>query len=180
MGTDIIMSLVRTTRIGYLRDLRRLTVALSRARLGLYILGRRSVLTAIPELQQALDRLLSPGGIERSDKLELVTGEMYPTQRKESEEVDDSRKAQMEGVEHLGKYVHEMTNAKVKSLREGAETMPVEEKPQPVEGEEDDDADAEELDGDGGLDGIDEGNEVMDHAADAAEEDEVQNVIGAE
>ncbi|OLL23596.1 Intron-binding protein aquarius [Neolecta irregularis DAH-3] len=39
----IILSLVRTQNIGYLRDVRRLTVAVSRARLGLYVLGRRNV-----------------------------------------------------------------------------------------------------------------------------------------
>ena len=36
----IILSLVRTVDIGYLRDIRRLIVSLSRARLGLYILGK--------------------------------------------------------------------------------------------------------------------------------------------
>uniref|UniRef100_A0A1I7VRA8 AAA_12 domain-containing protein n=2 Tax=Loa loa TaxID=7209 RepID=A0A1I7VRA8_LOALO len=36
----IILSLVRTRNIGHLRDVRRLVVALSRARLGLYVLGR--------------------------------------------------------------------------------------------------------------------------------------------
>lgn len=162
-----------------MRDLRRLTVGLSRARLGLYILGRRSVLTSIPELQPALERLLSPGGAPIPDKLELVTGEMHPTQRKESEDIDEGRKAQMEGVEHLGKYVHEMTNAKIKSLREGAETMPVEEKPQPVEGDDEDDEDAEEVDVDGGIDGEVEADQGKDQAQDADEGDEVQNIIGA-
>jgi intron-binding protein aquarius len=64
--------LVRTSRVGYLRDIRRLTVALSRARLGLYILGRREVFETVPELRQAFDILLN-----RPDKLQLVIGEMF-------------------------------------------------------------------------------------------------------
>ena len=36
----ILLSLVRTKHVGHLRDVRRLIVAMSRARLGLYIFGR--------------------------------------------------------------------------------------------------------------------------------------------
>ncbi|CAF5035385.1 unnamed protein product, partial [Rotaria sp. Silwood1] len=36
----ILLSLVRTKAVGHLRDVRRLVVAMSRARLGLYIFGR--------------------------------------------------------------------------------------------------------------------------------------------
>ncbi|KAF2785958.1 P-loop containing nucleoside triphosphate hydrolase protein [Melanomma pulvis-pyrius CBS 109.77] len=110
----IILSLVRTRSIGYLRDIRRLTVALSRARLGLYILGRRSVFESCFELKPAFDVLLS-----KSDSLTLVTGEMYgETTRGVGQEVEDGE-AVMEGVEHLGKYVFEMTKAKVEALRNG-------------------------------------------------------------
>lgn len=37
----ILLSLVRTRTVGHLRDVRRLVVAMSRARLGLYIFGRK-------------------------------------------------------------------------------------------------------------------------------------------
>lgn len=100
--------------MGYLRDIRRLTVALSRARLGLYILGRREVFEGCYELKQAFDILL-----QRPDKLSLVTGELWPTPRKLSE--DDNAtvpgEAVMEGVEHLGQYVYEMAQTKMKQLR---------------------------------------------------------------
>ena len=36
----ILLSLVRTKTVGHIRDVRRLIVAMSRARLGLYIFGR--------------------------------------------------------------------------------------------------------------------------------------------
>lgn len=110
------MSLTRTSRVGYLRDVRRLTVALSRARLGLYILGRREVFESCFELRQAFDILF-----QRPDSLMLVTGELWPTKRLISEEEERgvvNGETVMEGVEHLGQYVYEMTNAKVKQMRE--------------------------------------------------------------
>jgi intron-binding protein aquarius len=123
---DVILSLTRTSRVGYLRDIRRLTVALSRARLGLYILGRREVFESCVELRQAFDIIL-----QRPDKLMLVTGELWPSQRilAEEEGKDVPRQTQMEGVEHLGQYVFEMTKSKVQQLRaerglEEAEIVP--------------------------------------------------------
>lgn len=107
----MILSLTRTTRVGYLRDLRRLTVALSRARLGLYVLGRRAIFENCYELREAF-RILFLG----EDKLQLVTGEMYPTIRLLGEE---AKATEMVGVEHLGRYVFEMTQAKVAALRRG-------------------------------------------------------------
>lgn len=109
--------MTRTSRVGYLRDIRRLTVALSRARLGIYILGRRDIFEACYELKPAFELLL-----QRPDKLTLVTGEMWPSERVLAEEVAQGEntvagEAVMEGVEHLGQYVFEMTSAKVQQLR---------------------------------------------------------------
>lgn len=122
MTVDIILSLTRTSRVGYLRDVRRMTVALSRARLGLYILGRREVFEACPELRPAFDLLL-----QRPDKLMLVTGEMFPTGRDamEGDSIVEGE-AVMEGVEHLGQYVFEMTNTKAQQLQadQGDSGMP--------------------------------------------------------
>lgn len=98
--------------------MRRLTVALSRARLGLYILGRREVFESCYELREAFSVLF-----QRPDKLTLVTEEMYPTQRSIKEKKTKKTKkpiegeAVMEGVEHLGQYVYEMTNAKVEQMK---------------------------------------------------------------
>ncbi|KAF2145168.1 uncharacterized protein K452DRAFT_244878 [Aplosporella prunicola CBS 121167] len=128
----VILSLVRTARVGYLRDIRRLTVALSRARLGLYILGRREVFEESYELKPAFDILL-----QRPDKLTLATGEMHPTQRLLT---DEPAATEMEGVEHLGQYVFEMTQAKVAALKSNGGVLP------PVEEERDVDMDADDLD----------------------------------
>lgn len=121
--------------MGYLRDIRRLTVALSRARLGLYVLGRRDVFEACYELRDAFALLL-----RRPDRLVLVTGELWPSERPvlqpdeeggakaaengEQTGVGDAAgatpalgEAVMEGVEHLGQYVFEMTSTRIKQLR---------------------------------------------------------------
>lgn len=111
----IILSLTRTRSPGYLRDLRRLTVALSRARLGLYILGRRSTFETSPELIQAFKLPL-----ERPEKLILTIGEMFPASRLLTDEVEGT---EMEGVEHLGQYVFEMTQAKVEMLKRGGNVL---------------------------------------------------------
>ncbi|KAI5868158.1 P-loop containing nucleoside triphosphate hydrolase protein [Durotheca rogersii] len=107
----IILSLTRTSRVGYLRDIRRLTVALSRARLGLYILGRREVFEACYELRPAFELLL-----QRPDKLVLATGEMWPSERAQAGEEGTAvpGEAVMEGVEHLGQFVYEMTATRIK------------------------------------------------------------------
>ena len=115
----IILSLTRTRNPGYLRDLRRLTVALSRARLGLYILGRRSVFESTPELRNAF-RL----PLERPEKLMLTIGEVFPTQRLLEDEVEGT---EMTKVEHLGEYIVTMTQAKLEMLERGQAIIPIQE-----------------------------------------------------
>jgi intron-binding protein aquarius len=128
-----------------------MTVALSRARLGLYILGRREVFEACPELRPAFDLLL-----QRPDKLMLVTGELWPTQREVTQELGAVEgEVPMEGVEHLGQYVFEMTNTKIKQLEAEQGGLPetIMEEPEDEEGgygnnedEEDDEEEGVEAD----------------------------------
>jgi intron-binding protein aquarius len=90
-----------------------MTVALSRARLGLYILGRREVFEACYELKDAFEHLF-----QRPDKLTLVTGELWPTERIAASVGSPAVPGEvcMEGVEHLGQYVYEMTQTRIKQL----------------------------------------------------------------
>lgn len=74
---DILLSLVRTKSVGHLRDARRLIVAMSRARLGLYIFCRKPLFENCHELKSVFSDLCS-----RPDHLMLVENEFYPTQRK--------------------------------------------------------------------------------------------------
>lgn len=69
----ILLSLVRTRFVGHLRDVRRLVVAMSRARLGLYIFCRRSLFEQCYELQPTFQLLL-----QRPDQLALNLDESTP------------------------------------------------------------------------------------------------------
>ncbi len=93
-------------------------MALSRARLGLYILGRREIFESCYELREAFEVLL-----QRPDKLSLVTGELWPSERVLADEggQDLPGEAVMEGVEHIGQYVFEMTNTRIQQLQAGSD-----------------------------------------------------------
>ena len=54
----------------------------------------------------------------------LTTGETFPTGRLLTQEVEGT---EMEGVEHLGQYVFEMTQAKVEMLKKGRKLLPPQE-----------------------------------------------------
>jgi intron-binding protein aquarius len=54
----VLLSLVRSRVVGHLRDVRRLVVALSRARLGLYVFGRVELFANCFELAPAFSKLL--------------------------------------------------------------------------------------------------------------------------
>ena len=124
----VLLSLVRTSNVGYLRDMRRLTVALSRARLGVYVFGRRDVFEGVPEIERAFRGLFE----RDTEHLRLVTGEMWPCQRGVDDDVPDAEEdgegevkyVNMHSVEHLGQYVYDMTQAKLKAIREGTERIP--------------------------------------------------------
>ena len=136
----VILSMVRTKAPGYLRDIRRLTVALSRARLGLYVFGRREVFESSLELREAFELLF-----ERENKLALVTGEMFPASRGVEEDVEA---VAMEGVEHLGSYVFEMTKAKVEALKKGGGNLPPPATESKMEDEDEDEAEGVVANGD--------------------------------
>ncbi len=53
----VLISLVRTKAVGHLRDVRRLVVAMSRARLGLYIFARVELFQNCYELSPAFNQV---------------------------------------------------------------------------------------------------------------------------
>ena len=67
---------MRTRSVGHLRDVRRLVVAMSRARLGLYVFCRLSLFNSCFELQPVFQQLG-----KRPAKLQIYTNETYPTTR---------------------------------------------------------------------------------------------------
>ena len=76
----MLLSLVRTRRIGHMRDIRRLIVALSRARLGLYVFGREALFRSSVELSPCFQHLL-----KFPTKLALVPTEAFPGARQKEE-----------------------------------------------------------------------------------------------
>jgi intron-binding protein aquarius len=99
----VILSLVRTNAVGHLRDIRRLVVAVSRARLGLYVFCRQSVFGNCHELRRTMDQFCA-----RPAKLQLVKGEHFPTDRLVEEAAPDDILHEVEDVQELGTLVHSM------------------------------------------------------------------------
>lgn len=100
----ILLSLVRTKSVGHLRDIRRLVVAVSRAKFGLYVFCRQAVFARCHELKQTMEQFMG-----RPNKLQLVLGETCPTDRTvDGEVVDKTKIFEVQDVSHLGSIVHSM------------------------------------------------------------------------
>uniref|UniRef100_A0AC35GU44 Intron-binding protein aquarius n=1 Tax=Panagrolaimus sp. PS1159 TaxID=55785 RepID=A0AC35GU44_9BILA len=97
----IILSLVRTNHVGHLRDVRRLIVALSRARLGLYILGRANLFRNCFELTPAFNQLC-----QRSTKLELLPSELFDTERLATDKLP-MEPVVIQDADHIVRFSHE-------------------------------------------------------------------------
>jgi intron-binding protein aquarius len=109
----ILLSLVRTSAIGHIRDVRRLTVAVSRARLGLYVVGRKDLFDACHELQPAMQIFGT-----KPCKLQLVSDEKYDAcTRNLQDKIDDERLFVIEDLTSLGLLVHSMQEELAKRLR---------------------------------------------------------------
>lgn len=103
----VILSLVRTKGVGHIRDLRRLIVAVSRSRLGLYVLCRRELFATCHDIQPVW-KLLSDA--EPSAKLQIVLDEHYPTTTRavNDDAVPADKRLEIDSVSHLGSIVYSM------------------------------------------------------------------------
>lgn len=100
----ILLSLVRTKTVGHLRDIRRLVVAVSRARLGLYIFCRQELFRRCHELKNTMHQFDS-----KPTKLNLVLGEKYPCERKACDEFHSKKSLfEVQDLTVLGSLVHSM------------------------------------------------------------------------
>ncbi|KAH9492128.1 hypothetical protein Btru_048680 [Bulinus truncatus] len=106
----ILLSLVRTKAVGHLRDVRRLIVAMSRARLGLYIFARSSLFSNCFELTPAFNILTS-----RAQVLHLLPNETYPCNRKLQEAPVESPII-ISDMPQMAQFVYDYYNAKVDDL----------------------------------------------------------------
>ncbi|PIC30442.1 hypothetical protein B9Z55_021682 [Caenorhabditis nigoni] len=112
----IILSLVRTRNIGHIRDVRRLVVALSRARLGLYVLGRSKVFMDCLELTPAM-RIFA----KLPRKLVILPFEAHPTQRKWNERSQDGDPMEIEDTIHMTHFVREFYMSNLPAMTEAYE-----------------------------------------------------------
>ncbi|XP_055384835.1 RNA helicase aquarius [Condylostylus longicornis] len=112
----ILISLVRTKAVGHLRDVRRLVVAMSRSKLGLYIFGNLALFQNCPELQHTFKILT-----KRPQDLHLVEEEFYPTSRLIQEE--PSQRIIIKNMSHMVKYINHLYMAKVDSLQNEIELI---------------------------------------------------------
>jgi intron-binding protein aquarius len=99
----VILSLVRTTAVGHVRDVRRMIVAVSRARLGLYILGRKTLFDSCHELNDVMSLL-----DDIPSQLQLIKNEKYPVERQADGVVPAGTQFGVEDVTALGGIVHSM------------------------------------------------------------------------
>lgn len=102
----ILLSLVRTESVGHLRDIRRLVVAASRARLGLYVFGRQSLFQNCQELAPTFNLLL-----KKPTVLQLVDGERFPCTRRNDDTGGSSSNIVIDinDVTAMGVIVYQLT-----------------------------------------------------------------------
>uniref|UniRef100_H0UUS5 RNA helicase aquarius n=1 Tax=Cavia porcellus TaxID=10141 RepID=H0UUS5_CAVPO len=98
----ILLSLVRTRAVGHLRDVRRLVVAMSRARLGLYIFARVSLFQNCFELTPAFSQLTA-----RPLHLHIIPAEPFPTTRKNGESPPQEVQI-VKNMPQMANYVYNM------------------------------------------------------------------------
>lgn len=107
----ILLSLVKTRAVGHLRDARRLVVAMSRARLGLYVFARVSLFNNCFELTPAFAQLM-----QRPLKLQLLPQEHYPTERLNNANLSTSS-MEIEDMPHMAKFVYDYYIEKVSGIK---------------------------------------------------------------
>lgn len=113
----ILLSLVRTKAVGHLRDVRRLVVAMSRARLGLYIFGRVSLFKDCFELQPVFKILL-----KRPTKVHLLPEEIFPGERKINDKIEAEPKI-VENMTEMADFVYKFYLKRVNDMKENMESL---------------------------------------------------------
>ncbi|XP_074641983.1 RNA helicase aquarius-like [Tubulanus polymorphus] len=128
----ILLSLVRTKNVGHLRDVRRLVVAMSRARLGLYIFARVGLFENCFELTPAFNQLTA-----QPLKLHLCPHEMYPSVRKVAESPLHQTLI-VEDMPHMASFVYDFYSNKIQSFQyqQRSRDHPIKELQQPPAPEE--------------------------------------------
>lgn len=103
------LSLVRTKSVGHIRDVRRLIVAMSRAKFGLYVFCHKALFENCYELEPVFKQLNS-----RPGTLQLLHDENYPAKRA----LNNTKGAtEIANVEEMGKLVFKLSQEQLESMR---------------------------------------------------------------
>ncbi|KAJ3021256.1 hypothetical protein HKX48_008885 [Thoreauomyces humboldtii] len=138
----ILLSLVRTKTVGHLRDVRRLIVAMSRARLGLYVFCRYSLFAACHDLVPVFEQLAKrptealwlrhhetyPATPEAWDGQRPVaeTGLKQAKNQKTTWAIESKKRTLVEeiaGVEQMGVHVQKLMQKKVELLKQARDAQ---------------------------------------------------------
>ncbi|CEP09725.1 hypothetical protein [Parasitella parasitica] len=93
----VLLSLVRTKAVGHIRDVRRLIVAMSRAKLGLYVFCNKTLFENCYELEPVMKQFNN-----RPCTLQLVDNEVYPSER-QADRIENL--IEVANVEEMGQLV---------------------------------------------------------------------------
>uniref|UniRef100_A0AAF5HZ24 Protein-tyrosine-phosphatase n=1 Tax=Strongyloides stercoralis TaxID=6248 RepID=A0AAF5HZ24_STRER len=105
----IILSLVRTENVGYLRDVRRFIVAMSRARLGLYVFGKFSLFEQCIELNPIMNVFKT-----KPMSLEIYENEMYSSENETESDISMNKKI-IQNVDEFRSFVDKWYREKISS-----------------------------------------------------------------
>ncbi|KAJ3347526.1 hypothetical protein HDU83_002042 [Entophlyctis luteolus] len=131
----VLLSLVRTRTVGHLRDVRRLIVALSRARLGLYVFGRRELFANCFELQPAFEKFqqrptsalwLRGSELWTDDGIDRVVDDVGMEREGDDWVVKPDAKEsvfEIKDVIHMGSYVHQMIEEQLEYMKKQKEEL---------------------------------------------------------
>ncbi|CAC5409596.1 AQR [Mytilus coruscus] len=116
----ILLSLVRTKTVGHLRDVRRLIVAMSRARLGLYAFARVSLFSNCFELTPAFNQLMT-----RPLQLHIVPTESYPSSKKVGSAVEEPVMV-IDDMAQMAQFVYDFYNQRINTMMKQQDFTPQE------------------------------------------------------
>lgn len=109
----ILLSLVRTKTVGHLRDVRRLVVALSRARLGLYIFARVDLFKNCFELAKAFDILT-----KRPLDLHIIPTENYDSSIRNYDKTPIKQSFVITNMPDMVQFVYEFYQKKIQQWKQ--------------------------------------------------------------
>ena len=101
----VLLSLVRTKHVGHLRDARRIVVAMSRARLGLYVFGRMSTFKSCNSLGSTMTSFL-----RRPSRLALACSEKFGSQPGRNVHDPPENSVFIDGPIEMGILVSQLAN----------------------------------------------------------------------